>query len=88
MAEKKFYYTYTAPNGERRGLYANSKYEALYTASCIHNQIIPSKDMRKADPMNALVEAAKAQGRASWGYKMNPSPATLAYHRSKMNAKT
>ena len=41
MIKGKYYYTYTDSKGNFRGIYANSKYEALYNASCLCGELIP-----------------------------------------------
>lgn len=81
-----YYYSYTDPNGNQRGIQARSKYEALYNASCICGQIIPSNKMKRANLANTIFgELVKDGVSFSICHRLDPSRATAALARHKMN---
>lgn len=81
-----YYYSYTDPNGKQRGIQARSKYEALYNASCICGQIIPSNMMKRANLADTILnEWVKDGVTFSVCRRLDPSRATAALARHKMN---
>ena len=86
---KKYYYTYTDSQGNFRGIEANSKYEALYTASCLCGEIIPSASMRKSGKMEAIIKLWRDTNfneTRRQSQRLNPAPATLINARHRVNA--
>ena len=87
MLKGKYYYAYTDSKGNARGIYADSKYEALYNASCLCGELIPSTAMWKEDPVTAEIAVWMSPDCSKRALqRLHPTVATLANARHKINA--
>ena len=90
MLKGKYYYVYLDSHDTPRGVFADSKYEALYNASCLCGEIIPSSRMKKGDYVAAAYATYATTGTLTprQMQRLMPTRATLANARHKINAMT